>query len=163
GLSVAGLTLPTWVETVRADNPATGKRPAGRARSCILVYLLGGPPHVDMFDLKPQAAAEVRGPFQPIATKVPGIEICELMPRLSRMADNYALLRSVSYPNSNHTPMIYYTLTGRPTERPEEDNDIRPPQRADFPHIGSVVAKLRDGSNAIPAFVAVPEVATRNS
>jgi hypothetical protein len=139
------------------------KRQAGRARSCILVYLLGGPPHLDMFDLKPQAPAEVRGPFQPIATNVPGIEICELMPRLSLMADKYALVRSVSYPNSNHTPMIYYTLTGRPTERPEEDNDVRPPQRTDFPHVGSVLAKLRDGNSAIPTFVAVPEVATRNS
>jgi hypothetical protein len=165
GLAVTGYALPPWMTSARAGERATSSRAiaSGRARSCILVYLLGGPPHLDMFDLKPQAAAEVRGPFQPIATNVPGIEICELMPRLSRIADKYALLRSVSYPNSNHTPMIYYTLTGRPTERPEEDNDVRPPQRTDFPHIGSVIARLRDGSNAIPAFVAVPEVATRNS
>ena len=79
------------------------------------------------------------------------------------MADKYALVRSVSYPNSNHTPMIYYTLTGRPTERPEEDNDVRPPQRTDFPHVGSMLSMLCDGRNAMPAYVAVPEVATRNS
>src|SRR6185312_15018389 len=84
-------------------------------------------------------------------------------PRLSVMADQFALVRSVSYPNSNHTPMIYYTLTGRPTERPEEDNDIRPPLRSDFPHVGSVIAKLRERESGGPAFVAVPEVATRNS
>jgi hypothetical protein len=59
--------------------------------------------------------------------------------------------------------MIYYTLTGRPTERPEEDNDVRPPQRSDFPHVGSVISKLRDGGGGLPAFVAVPEVAVRSS
>ena len=79
------------------------------------------------------------------------------------MAEKYALVRSVSYPNSNHTPMIYYTLTGRPTERPEQDNDIRPPLRTDFPHVGSVISTLRTGSGAIPPFVAIPDVAIRSS
>ena len=165
GLAVAGYALSQWMSLARAAEAAKADRPqsAGRARSCILVYLLGGPPHLDMFDLKPHAAAEVRGPFQPIATNVPGIEICEHLPRLSQMADKYALVRSVSYPNSNHTPMIYYTLTGRPTERPEEDNDVRPPQRADFPHFGSVIAKVRGAGDALPGFVAIPEVAVRSS
>lgn len=161
GLAVAGFGLPEWMATARGEGKSPGG--IGRAKSCILVYLLGGPPHLDTFDLKPQAPAEVRGPFRPIATNVPGIEICEHFPRLSQMADQYALLRSVSYPNSNHTPMIYYTLTGRPTERPEEDNDVRPPQRSDFPHIGSVLARLRDDGGAMPAYVALPECATRNS
>ena len=56
------------------------------AKSCILVYLLGGPPHLDMFDLKPEAPAEIRGPFGPIATSVPGLQICEHLPRLARLA-----------------------------------------------------------------------------
>jgi hypothetical protein len=165
GLAVAEYGLPRWTDPAFGAERASADRPksAGRARSCILVYLLGGPPHLDMFDLKPQAPAEVRGPFQPIATNIPGIEICEHLPRLSQMADKYALLRSVSFPNSNHTPMIYYTLTGRQTERPEEDNDVRPPQRSDFPHVGAVIAKLRDGGGTLPAFVAVPEVAVRSS
>ena len=162
GLAVSGFVLPDWAAAGAASADQNQHR-AGRARSCILVYLLGGPPHLDMFDLKPLAPAEVRGPFRPIATNVPGVEICEHLPRLSVMADQFALVRSVSYPNSNHTPMIYYTLTGRPTERPEEDNDIRPPLRSDFPHVGSVIAKLREQESRGPAFVAVPEVATRNS
>ena len=58
-------------------------KPAG-GKSCILVYLLGGPPHLDTFDLKPDAPAEIRGPFQPIATSVPGVQICEHLPRLAR-------------------------------------------------------------------------------
>ena len=162
GLAIAGYALPDWAQARAADGAQTQRR-AGKARSCILVYLLGGPPHLDMFDLKPLAPAEVRGPFQPIATSVPGVEICEHLPRLSGMAEKFALVRSVSYPNSNHTPMIYYTLTGRPTERPEEDNDIRPPQRTDFPHLGSTIAKVREGQGSGPAFIAIPEVATRNS
>jgi len=165
GLAVAGYLLPSAFGTARADGPAEAGPGAafGRARSCILVYLLGGPPHLDTFDLKPLAAAEVRGPFQPIGTNVPGIEICEHFPGLSRIADKFAVVRSVSHPNSNHTPMIYYTLTGRPTERPFEDNDVRPPQRTDFPHVGSVVARLRDTGDALPAYVAIPETAVRSS
>lgn len=161
GLAVSGHVLPGL--GVGAPAKDVARRATAPARSCILIYLLGGPPHQDMFDLKPQAPAEVRGPFRPIATSVPGIDICEHLPRLATMADKYALVRSVSYPNSNHTPMIYYTLTGHPTERPEQDNDIRPPLRTDFPHVGSVVSTLRGGAGSIPPFVAIPDVAIRSS
>jgi hypothetical protein len=133
------------------------------ARSCILVYLLGGPPHLDMWDLKPAAPAEVRGPFRPIASSVPGLHICEHLPRLARLAHRYALVRSVSHNNHNHTPMIYYTLTGRPVERPEADNDVRPPQRTDAPHLGAVLARLKRPPRGLPGYVAIPELAVRSS
>jgi uncharacterized protein (DUF1501 family) len=139
----------------------SGAAPA--ARSCILVYLLGGPPHLDTFDPKPDAPAEVRGPFRPIATSVPGLRVCEHLPWLARMAHKYALVRSVSHNNHNHTPMIYYTLTGRPVERPGEDNDVRPPQRTDSPHLGAVLSRLRQAPRGLPGFVAIPEVAVRSS
>jgi hypothetical protein len=135
----------------------------GKARSCILVYLLGGPPHLDMFDLKPAAPAEIRGPFRPIATTVPGLQICEHLPRLAQRARHYALVRSVSHSNHNHTPMIYYTLTGRQVERPGEDNDVRPPQRSDSPHLGSVLARHLPAPRGLPGYVAIPELATRSS
>jgi hypothetical protein len=138
----------------------SGQRPA---KSCILVYLLGGPSHLDSFDLKPGAPAEVRGPFAPIETPTPGVQICEHLPRLANLFGKYALVRSVSHRNSNHTPMIYYTLTGRHTAQPELDNDVRPPQRSDFPHIGSVLAHLKDSPSGLPGFVAIPEVAVRSS
>jgi hypothetical protein len=64
-----------------------------------------------MFDLKPNAPAEIRGPFRPMGANVPGVRICEHLPRIAGMADRFALVRSVSHDNSNHTPMIYYTLT----------------------------------------------------
>jgi hypothetical protein len=159
GLAVASFAAGGFAQAART--PA-GSAKAG-ARSCILVYLLGGPPHLDMWDLKPDAPAEVRGPFKPIATSVPGVRVCEHLSRLSRLAHRYALVRSVSHNNHNHTPMIYYTLTGRPVERPAEDNDVRPPQRADFPHLGAVLARFRPIPQGLPGYVAVPELAVRSS
>jgi hypothetical protein len=165
GLAAAGLVLPALRATATAAHNEQPPRSGsfGRARSCILVYLLGGPPHQDMFDLKPEAPAEIRGPFQPIATSVPGVEICELLPLLAARADRFALVRSVSHRNSNHTPMIYYTLTGFATEFPDRDNDIRPPQRTDFPHLGAVVSKFKPADTPLPGYIAVPEVAIRSS
>jgi hypothetical protein len=157
--------LRTGAGLALADSawPATSFASSQPAKSCILIYLLGGPPHQDMFDLKPEAPAEVRGPFQPIATSVAGVQICEHLPRLARQADRYALLRAVSHPNSNHTPMIYYTLTGRETAQPLVDNDVRPPQRADFPHLGSIASQFLPTPADLPGFVAIPELAVRSS
>lgn len=157
-LSIGGLlpNCPTSGASAAESLAANGK-------SCIFIYLLGGPPHLDMFDLKPEAPAEIRGPFQPIATSVPGTSICEHLPKLAGLAHRYALVRSVSHPNSNHTPMIYYTLTGRETALPGQDNDIRPPLREDFPHTGSVVSHLRSSRSDLPGYVAIPEVAVRSS
>src|SRR5437870_3971185 len=116
GLAAAGFL---WPATGRSATPsAQGAKPTGRATSCIFVYLLGGPPHLDMWDLKPEAPAEVRGPFRPIPTSLPGVQVCEHLPRLAQLAHRYALVRSVSHNNHNHTPMIYYTLTGRPVDQP---------------------------------------------
>src|SRR5436305_5178484 len=83
GLALAGFLSPS--HSVAAA-PSGRILAPGRARSCILVYLLGGPPHLDMWDLKPSAPAEIRGPFRPIATSVPGLQICEHLPRLAQMA-----------------------------------------------------------------------------
>ena len=158
GLAAASFVLPE----LAAENSNTSTS-VGRAKSCILVFLLGGPPHLDTFDLKPEAPSEIRGPFQPIATSVPGLEICELLPKLAQRADRFSLVRSVSHRNSNHTPMIYYTLTGFETARPNRDNDIRPPQRTDFPHMGAVLSKFKSPETSLPGFIALPELAIRSS
>src|SRR5262245_52857448 len=155
GMAIAGFLAPSTLGAARTAD--------GSARSCILIYLLGGPPHLDVFHLKPDAPAEVRGPFKPIATTIPGLRICEHLPLLARMADRFSLVRSVSHNNHNHAPMIYYSLTGRPVERPGEDNDVRPPQRSDFPHVGAVLAHLLGAPRGLPGYVAVPEVAVRSS
>lgn len=155
GLAITRLLSPTLT--------GAAERSPGRARSCILVYLLGGPPHLDMWDLKPEAPAEIRGPFRPIATSVTGLRICEHLPRLARLAHRYALVRSVSHNNHNHTPMIYYTLTGRPVEQPGVDNDVRPPLRTDFPALGAVLAHFKPSGLGLPGYIAIPELATRSS
>jgi hypothetical protein len=116
-----------------------------------------------MWDLKPAAPAEVRGPFRPIATSLPGVQVCEHLPRLARLAHRYALVRSVSHNNHNHTPMIYYTLTGREVEQPGQDNDVRPPQRSDSPHLGAVLGSFKHSPFGLPGFIAVPELAVRSS
>jgi Protein of unknown function (DUF1501) len=159
GLAVAGFLAAS---AGAAPRPADPVEKAG-ARSCILVYLLGGPPQLDTFDLKPDAPAEIRGPFRPIPTTLPGVSICEHLPRLAGLAHRYALVRSVSHNNHNHTPMIYYTLTGRQVERPDQDNDVRPPQRTDSPHLGAVLAHFKRSPVGLPSYVAIPELAVRSS
>src|SRR5207237_7606381 len=93
GLAAADLLFPFGVKQgARAERDARSIPRSSGARSCILVYLLGGPPHLDMWDLKPGAPAEVRGPFRPLATSLPGVHICEHLPRLARLAHRYALV-----------------------------------------------------------------------
>src|SRR5579871_756186 len=97
---------------LRADTPEV-RGSFGRAKSCILIYLFGGPSHQDIWDLKPDAPPEIRGEFKPIATNVPGIRITEHLPRLARHADQYALIRSLSHGDSAHGSAGHTMLTGR--------------------------------------------------
>ncbi len=134
----------------------------GRAKSCILVYLLGGPSHLDMWDLKPNAPIEIRGNFKPTVTAVPGVQICEHLPLLARMAPQYAIVRSVTHPNHNHTHMTYYSLTGRHMTSPNpDDNKPNLPSRTDHPHLGAVLAKFKKRDAALPGYVALPELGLR--
>ncbi|MGZ0169021.1 MAG: DUF1501 domain-containing protein [Planctomycetales bacterium] len=165
GLAVGGFTLPVALSPSQVQARPTSELAAvtSGAKSCVLVYLLGGPPHQDMFDLKPGAPSEIRGPFQPIETSVPGLQICEHLPRMAGLAKTWSLVRSVTQRNSNHTPMIYYTLTGRHTTIPQRDNDVRPPQPDDFPHTGAVLSKFKRSNKSLPGYVALPELAIRSS
>src|SRR5438094_8668981 len=104
----SGLALPSLLQA-RSTAPA----PRGRADSCVYLFLWGGPPQHDTFDLKPDAPAEIRGEFMPIHTNVPGIDICEKLPRLARLADKYAIVRSLTHPSTNHEPSVQYMLSGR--------------------------------------------------
>src|SRR5438876_11822923 len=95
-LGLAGLTLP---QLLKAEAQAgVGRSP----KSVIMIYLVGGPPHQDMFDLKPTAPKEVAGPWRPIATNVPGFEICEAFPQLARIADKLVAIRSLVGNQADH-------------------------------------------------------------
>src|SRR5438128_973159 len=136
GLASLGLTLAGISGRVSAGRAATS---FGRAKSCVVVFLFGGPSQLDTFDMKPDAPPEFRGEFRPIATNVPGIQICEHLPRLSRQADRLCLIRSMNHPHPRHGWGLYYMLTGRPHNRPDLD---APPTPDDFPGLGAMVTKL---------------------
>ncbi|MBC7967553.1 MAG: DUF1501 domain-containing protein, partial [Fuerstia sp.] len=146
-LGIGGLTLPGLLRQ-QAVAAETGQ-PVNR-KSVILVWLAGGPSHLDMYDLKPQAPAEIRGEFRPIATNVSGIEISEHLPRQAGMMDKLAIVRSAFHTNGGHGMGSQWMLTGyQPTL--EVNNNI-------YPSIGSIVAKTLGANDpAVPAYVNLPK------
>ncbi|MFO0964262.1 MAG: DUF1501 domain-containing protein [Gemmataceae bacterium] len=149
-LGVGGLTLPHLLQSARASSA-----PTPRARSAIILFLSGGPSHLDMWDLKPDAPEEIRGTFGPIATNVPGIQISEHLPRMSRIADKYCILRAMRHGNGNHPAATYWMMVGSPMTRPAPQ--VVTLSREDRPHPGAVLAKFRPASRQMPSWVMVPE------
>jgi hypothetical protein len=145
-IGALGLSLPqVWQARARA---AEIKTPL---KSVILVWLWGGPSHLDTFDMKPQAPLEYRGPFAPIATKVSGIEICELLPRLSRQADKYAIIRSMHHDSNDHGISGTIGLTGSNSGAISLGGQTLPGRV--LPAHGAIVARSRGHQPTVPAFV----------
>jgi hypothetical protein len=140
-LGAAGLSLPGYLRLAEAGEVA-----GGRATSAIFINLGGGPSHMDTFDLKPDAPSEFRGEFKPIATNVPGVEICEHLPKLAQCADKFAILRGVSHSLAAHEFGTKYMNTGN-----------RPIPALEFPGYGPVVTKEKGGPRDLPPFVAIPD------
>jgi hypothetical protein len=135
GLAFAGLSLAD-VLRLRAANNETG-----RPKSVIMIWMRGGPSHIDSYDMKPDAPAEIRGEFEPIATNVPGIQICEHMPRQATIMDKLAILRGIrSNDLGDHTP--HYIITGSG-------------DRGQHPAFGSVVSYLRPTNDGLPRYVSL--------
>src|SRR5262249_58881760 len=137
-----GLSLPALLHA-REHISATPPRDQsfGRAKRCLLLFLTGGPPQLDTFDLKPDAPAEVRGELKPIETNVPGIRVGELCPLLARQVDNYSIVRSVTHTDTVHTSAGYTLLTGanHPMANTKTAANIRPSSN-DNPQLGSLLA-----------------------
>jgi hypothetical protein len=146
-LGLTGLTLADVLRS-RAARAASGK--PVKDTSVILIWKGGGPSHLDTWDLKPAAPAEFRGDFQPIASSVPGIDVCELLPQSAAQMDKFAIVRSVTHPDAGHESASHYLLTGyKPT------NDI---PSNEMPSYGSVTAKERGPRRpGLPAYVALPQ------
>ncbi|HLN32505.1 MAG TPA: DUF1501 domain-containing protein [Gemmataceae bacterium] len=139
-LGIAGLTLP---QLLKAET-AIGTRSS--AKSIILIYLVGGPPHQDMFDLKPQAPKEIAGPWRPIATNVTGIQICEAFPRLARIMDKLVVVRSLVGNQSDHDATQVYN----------GHHPRKPTPAGGWPQLGSAVAKLQGAVDpAMPPFISL--------
>jgi hypothetical protein len=134
---------------LRAAGRADG-RSEGKARSVVLFNLLGGPSHQDMFDLKPDAPAEIRGEFRPIATSVPGLQICEHLPRTARLMHKTCLIRSVTHAYNAHNPLPIMTgFTGG------DPAQLRP-EPTDPPDIGAICQYLGMGAREMPGAVCLP-------
>jgi hypothetical protein len=153
-LGLGGLTLPTFLR-LREAIASTPPRRLARARSVILLFLSGGPSHLDMWDLKPDAPAEIRGTFQPIATNVPGIRISEHLPRMARLADKYTIIRSMRHTTGNHPAAAYWMMVGSPMQRVAPQ--VVTMSREDRPHPGSALARILRSRQGLPPFVMVPE------
>jgi Protein of unknown function (DUF1501) len=165
GLAMLGLGLPELLKG-RARSSAAGahgKMPGfGRAKSCIVLFLFGAPAHQDLWDMKPNAPAQVRGEFQPIPSSVPDLFVGEHIPRLAQRADRLALIRSVTHPDNTHTVAMHYMLAGvrhpRPATNPQNAAD-------DFPCFGAVMNYLtaRGVRTAKPSAIGLPPAVSLNA
>lgn len=148
GLGAGGLALPRLLraEATRSERKAT-------ARSCIMLFQFGGASHLDTFDPKPRAPAEIRGEFGVIATRNPALSICEHLPKLAAAADRFALVRGVHHDRGSHNPGAYYSLTGR---KPLSDLVTANAAATDFPCPGAVIDHLRRDAHVTPTAVSLP-------
>jgi hypothetical protein len=156
-LALAGITLPRLLraEEHRARKHRAEERPGAspaRADRCIVIFLNGGPSHLDMWDMKPDAPSEIRGEFKPISSSLPGVPVCELLPRLSKIMHRTTLIRSMHHSvNNAHAAAVYTALTGH--DRGELGGGARP---TDHPSPGAVLAKLQPEATSSIPYVALP-------
>ncbi len=162
GSGVLGLTLGSLfgLQQANAGRPRSGNSPGwNNAKSIILVYLQGGPSHLDLWDPKENVPDNVRSVFQPISTKIPGVQFTENLPRLAQLNDRFTMIRSMSYtPNGlfNHTAAIYQMMTGYTTDNVSPSGQLEPPSPKDFPNFGSNIVRLRPIESPMLPFVMLP-------
>ncbi|MBZ2186502.1 MAG: DUF1501 domain-containing protein [Bryobacter sp.] len=163
-LGIGGIALPHFFAwQANAANAAAakyaGSKNFGAAKNCLMIFLQGGPSHIDIWDPKPDAPANIRGEFKPIPTKIKGTFIGEHMPMMAQALDKATLIRSMSYTPSglfNHTAAIYQMLTGYPPDKVSPSGQLEPPNSADFPTAGSHVSKLKPMKEPVLPFVELP-------
>jgi hypothetical protein len=157
GLGYLGLGLPVLLEARAAQSVWSPRLLTNeKIKACILIFYYGGPSHLDTFDMKPAAPAEVRGEFKPIATSVPGLRVCEHLPRLARLMHKTALVRSVHHKAHLHDSASIHALTGRPLDGP--DRELFAPLPQFFPSYGSAVAFARRQVPVDVPFASLPFV-----
>ena len=147
---IGGFTLPRLLE-LQAKAALTTEP---KAKSCIFLFLEGGPPHQDMWDPKPGAPIEIRGPFQQISTNIPGTFVTDQLPLCAKIADKYTILRSHSHRDNGHSTGYHYVMTGRRANFADGDNPV--PNNDYFPSIGSVVSRTLGQRGALPPYINLP-------
>jgi hypothetical protein len=162
-VGLMGLNLAhffSWQKAQAATtNPLAGQKGFGQAKSVIMIFLQGGPSHIDIWDPKPEAPLNIRGEFKPIKTKIPGTFVSETMPMMANALDKATLIRSMSYTPAglfNHTAAIYQMLTGYTPDKVSPSGQLEPPTPADFPTAGSHISKMLPPKEPVLPFVELP-------
>lgn len=158
-LGLGALTLPGLLARERAAGASMPPRTGPRAKSCIFLFLWGGPPQQDLWDLKADAPEGIRSPFRPVRTAVPGIDVCDQMPLLAKHTDKVAVVRSVTHASDVHEASVYHVLTGKPNPTLAMPRNFR--RRTDFPSVGSVVSAFTP-PGGMPACVTIPQPVGHN-
>src|SRR5262245_29369645 len=161
GSALLGVTLADLfgLRSASAAEPEAGGKGFGKAKSVILLYLQGGPSHLDLWDPKDNVPDNVRSVFKQIPTKTPGANFTELLPKLAQVTDKATFIRSMSYTPVglfNHTAAIYQMLTGYTTDKVSPSGQLEPPSPKDFPNVGCNVARLKPPSVPMLPFVMMP-------
>lgn len=151
GLTALGLGMPSLSQLQQATAASPLSSISAKAKSCILIWLDGGASHLDTFDPKPLAPAEVRGPFDSINTNMTGVRISEHLPQTARLMDQFALIRGVTSPFGVHNFAIQYLMTG-----------YKPTPAVEYPAMASVVAHLRTQESVLPSNIAIPHLISRD-
>ena len=161
GSGVLGLSLGSLMQlqAASANSEALGGAGWGKAKSVIMVYLQGGPSHLDLWDPKENVPDNVKSVFSNIPTKLPGVHFTENLPKLAQINDKFTMIRSMSYtPNGlfNHTAAIYQMMTGYTTDKVSPSGQLEPPSPKDFPNYGSNIIRLRPPTEPMLPFVMLP-------
>ncbi|MBY0524029.1 MAG: DUF1501 domain-containing protein [Gemmataceae bacterium] len=161
GSAVFGITLADilGLQKATANEGTYGGPGFGKAKSVILVYLQGGPSHLDLWDPKDNVPDNVKSVFKQIPTKTHGLNFTELLPKIAQVTDKVTMIRSMSYtPNGlfNHTAAIYQMLTGYTADKVSPSGQLEPPSPKDFPNVGSNIARLKPPTVPMLPFVMLP-------
>jgi uncharacterized protein (DUF1501 family) len=150
-VGTCGLSLPALLQLQCSAAPQAAT-PSAKAKSCIILYCWGGMSHLETWDPKPAAPAEIRGEFAPIQTATPGIQIGEHMPLLARQMEKLAIIRSIHHDDSAHGRGMYWNITGH---KPPRTGNI-PPERSDWPSLPAMVSRFRSAPRGVPNAVRLP-------
>ncbi|HVS39320.1 MAG TPA: DUF1501 domain-containing protein [Gemmataceae bacterium] len=156
GISLAGIF---GLQKATAKEATYGGPGFGKAKSVILLYLQGGPSHLDLWDPKENVPDNVKSVFKPIGTKIPGVQFTELLPKLASVNDRCTMIRSMSYTPVglfNHTAAIYQMLTGWTADKVSPSGQLEPPSPKDYPHVGSNIIRLKPPEVPMLPFVMMP-------
>ncbi len=164
-IGLFGMSLPNILrlQAAAADESKAAKHPAApgwnKAKSVVMIYLQGGPSHIDLWDPKENVPDNVRSSFKNISTKIPGVQFTENLPKLAGINDRFTMIRSMNYtPNGlfNHTAAIYQMMTGYTTDRVSPSGQLEPPNAKDFPNFGSNIVRLKPLEEPMLPFVMLP-------